>query len=310
VAPLFRRCRGLIALAAACGFSACATAKQPPPTSEPGAPIDLGPAREAVESAREAGAVERAPAAFARAQGHLNEAEALAADPLEPEKREQSAWLGRLAIVEAECAAQIARQAAQQTEQRAQTDQEVERRTTQLRLHEEGQRRLEEQLASLKRELDFAETEVIRTKARLTGIDTKAEASSAIAEGRILLARLDDASKRSSLGQRAQDALGRAEGLLRAENYGAAMFFAQKAQDSALKAQEQRGAPSPDRPAAQSVYTVKAARANLRKGPDVSQGIVARLPRGTTLKASVARGEWIRVEHAGTIGWVHGSLVE
>lgn len=307
--PLFRRCQGLVALVAAVGFSACATAKHAPPPA-PKAPIDLGPARDAVQSAREAGAIERAPEAFARAQGHLNEAEALAADPLEQDKREQSAWLGRLAIVEAECAVLIARHSVQQSDQKVQTSQEAEKRNALIRKHEEDQRRLEEQVASLKRELDFTETEMIRTKARLKGIETKAEVSSAIAEGRILLSRLDDRNMRTTSAQSAVDALRRAEELLREENYGAAIFFAQKAQDLALKAREPRAAAAPERPAAQPSYTVKVASANIRKGPDTAEPVVARAPRGAQLKASATRGDWIRVERDGVNGWVHRSVVE
>jgi hypothetical protein len=310
VVPLFRRCQGLIALAAAVGLSSCATAKHAPaPAPEA---IDLRPARDAVQSAREAGAVERAPDAFARAQGHLNEAEALAADALDQEKREQSAWLGRLAIVEAECAVVIARQSAQQSEQKAETSQEAEKRSNALiRKHEEDQKRLEEQIASLKRELDFTETEVIRTKARLKGIETKAEAAFAIAEARTLLSRLDEKTSRTPSVQRGQEALQRAETLLREdENYGAAIFFAQKAQDAALKAREVRPPGAQERPAAQPVYAVKVASANLRKGPDASETVIARVPRGSQLKASVARGDWIRVEYAGTTGWIHQSVVE
>jgi hypothetical protein len=308
MAPVFGRVERVAALSAALGLSACATGGKSSRVT-PG-PVDLGPARSAVESARDAGADERAPAAFARAQGHLNEAEALAAEPLEPDKRQQSEWLGRLAIVEAECATQIARQTEQQSEQKAQTSQEAERRTAQIRKHEEDQKRLEEQIASLKRELDFTETEVIRTKARLKGIETKAEASSAIAEGRILLSRLDEKTSRSPNVQRGQEALQRAETLLREENYGAAIFFAQKAQDAALKAREVRPPGAQERPAAQPVYAVKVASANLRKGPDASETVIARVPRGSQLKASVARGDWIRVEYAGTTGWIHQSVVE
>jgi uncharacterized protein YraI len=57
-------------------------------------------------------------------------------------------------------------------------------------------------------------------------------------------------------------------------------------------------------------YTVKAATANLRKGPGTSEAIVARVARGARLRASVVRGDWIRVEHAGVTGWIHRSLVE
>ena len=167
-------------------------------------------------------------------------------------------------------------------------------------------------MALLKRELDFTETEVIRTKSRLKGIETKAEASSAIAEGRILLVRMaEERGSRAQDVQRAEQALQRAEALLREENFGAAIFFAQKAQDAALKAREQRPVQSePERPAPSASYTVKAASANLRKGPGTSEAIVARVARGERLRASVMRGDWIRVEHAGATGWIHRSLVE
>jgi hypothetical protein len=298
-----------LTLAAAAG---CATKQAAPPPAAPVPVVDLQPARDALELARSAGADERAPESFGRAQGHLNEAEALAADLASPDKRRQSEWLGRLATVEAQCAAQIALQQEQQTDQRSLSTQEAERRNEKIRKQEDEQRRLEEQVALLKRELDFTETEVIRTKSRLKGIETKAEASSAIAEGRILLVRMtEERGSRAQDVQRAEQALQRAEALLREENFGAAIFFAQKAQDAALKARDQRPVPSePERPAPSASYTVKAATANLRKGPGTSEAIVARVPKGERLRASVMRGDWIRVEHAGATGWIHRSLVE
>jgi hypothetical protein len=301
--------RLIAALTLIAAAAACATSQAPPPKAPP---VDLGPAREALEDARAARAEERAPESFSRAQGHLNEAEALAADDASPDKRRQSEWLGRLATVEAQCAAHIARQQERQTDERSQTTQEAEKRNERIRRHEDEQRRLEEQVALLKRELDFTETEMIRTKARLKGIETKAEASSAIAEGRILLGRMADERGARALGvQRAQEALERAETLLREENFGAAIFFAQKAQDAALKSREPRAAQTgQERPAPSSSYTVTAASANLRKGPGTHEPIVAQLARGDQLKASVMRGDWIRVEHAGAAGWIHRSLVE
>lgn len=299
-----------LTLAASAG---CATKQVAPPAAQP---VDLKPARDALELAREAGADERAPDSFGRAQGHLNEAEALATDVASHDSRRQSEWLGRLATVEAQCAMQIARQHDQQAEQRSlSTQQEVEKRNEKIRRHEDDQRRLEEQLALLKRELDFTETEMIRTKARLKGIETKAEASSAIAEGRILLGRMiEEKGTRSQDVQRAQAALQRAENLLQEENFGAAIFFAQKAQDAAAKARELRSAQyaqnATERPAPNASYTVKASSANLRKGPGTTEAVVARVVKGTRLKASVVRGDWIRVEHAGATGWIHRSLLE
>lgn len=304
-----RRIDTVAALSLVSSLAGCATARpQAPPK-----PANLEPAREALAAAKEAGADERAPEAFKRAQGLLNEAAALAADTASSEKQRQSEWLGRLAIAVSQCATQLARQQVQQSDQRSLTAQEVDKRNAQIRRQEEEHRRLEEQLALLKRELEFTETEVIRTKSRLKGIETKAEASSAIAEGRILLGRLlDEKGGRSQDVQRAQEALLRAEALLREENYGAAIFFAQKAQDAAMKAREARSTATsePERPAPRPSYTVRAASANVRRGPGTSEPIVGKLTKGTLFKASVVRGDWIRVDHAGLSGWVHRSLLE
>jgi hypothetical protein len=287
--------------------AACATKQSAPPAP----PVDLSSAREALDDARAARAEERAPESFSRAQGHLNEAEALAADNASPDQRRQSEWLGRQATVEAQCASRIARQHEQQRDERSQSSQEAERRDETIRKQEDEQRRLEEQVALLKRELEFTETEVIRTKSRLKGIETKAEASSAIAEGRILVGRMADERGRRAPGvQRAEEALDRADDLLRDDNFGAAIFFAQKAQDAALKARERPTPSAQERPAPSASYTVKAASANLRKGPGTDEPIVARLAKGERLRASVIRGDWIRVEHAGAVGWIHRSLVE
>jgi hypothetical protein len=85
--------------------------------------------------------------------------------------------------------------------------------------------------------------EVIRTKARLQGIETKAEASSAIAEARILMTRLD-ARDRATLS-RCQELLDKAEQQINENNFGAAVFFARKAQDIATKAREPVGSSQP-----------------------------------------------------------------
>jgi uncharacterized protein YraI len=120
----------------------------------------------------------------------------------------------------------------------------------------------------------------------------------------------DERGRRAPGVQRAEEALDRADDLLRDDNFGAAIFFAQKAQDAALKARERPTPSAQERPAPSASYTVKAASANLRKGPGTDEPIVARLAKGERLRASVIRGDWIRVEHAGAVGWIHRSLVE
>jgi predicted nucleic acid-binding Zn-ribbon protein len=133
-------------------------------------------------------------------------------------------------------------------ERTARTGPEVERANTRSRKLEDDVKRLEERIALLLHDLEVTETEVIRTKARLKGIETKAEASSAIAEARILMGRLDAKSSAATLSL-CEDSLAKAERQLQQENYGAALFFAMKAQDAATKAQEspdsRRASPSP-----------------------------------------------------------------
>jgi len=71
----------------------------------------------------------------------------------------------------------------------------------------------------------------IRAKARLKGIETKAEASSAVAEARILMLRLKDEKGSAASVARVQEKLDRAEQQLQEGNFGAAIFFAMRAKE-------------------------------------------------------------------------------
>ena len=290
-------------------LGACATAGPAPLRVQ----VDLEPARKAVEEARQAGAPERAQEPFAKAEGHLKEAEGLNAAG--GEKAREADWLGRLAVVEAQLAAAMAHLSGTDARvgERA-AAQETDRLATRLRKANDEQRRLEEKVASLAQALELTEKEVIRTKARLKGNETKAEASSAIAEARILLRRMSDEKGRSAAAlARGNEDLTKAEGQLKDENFGAAVFFAMRAQESALKAQE-TARPSDttetERVAPKKTYMVKTATANIRRGPATSEPIVAKAPKGATLEASAVRGDWIRVSYQGKTGWVSRTVVE
>ena len=235
----------LLALLSPLAFAACASAKV-----RPAPRVDLSGARQAVEGARKAGASVKAPDVFKQAERHLAQAEALAGakDP-GPETSIRAEGLGELAAAEAHCATTLARLAdsAEKAEKPAKAS-EPERTGPRLKKAEEDNRRLEERIALLLHDLEITETEVIRTKARLKGIGTKAEASSAIAEARILMGRLDPRTSAATLS-RCEESLAKAEKQIKEENYGAALFFAIKAQDVATKARESpdpgRSSPSP-----------------------------------------------------------------
>lgn len=302
-----------LGLAAAVG--ACASAGQQRPIV-----VNLSPARAALEDARQAGAPRTQADAYAQAEKHLKDAEGLLATRGNGarDRSLRAEGLANLAAAEARCAAAAARQAAAARAERdkrpALNPADLDRLNARLKRGEEEQRRLEERIALLQRDLELTETEIIRTKARLKGIETRAEASSAIAEARILAGRLD-AKGRAATVALCNENIAKAEQQLSQVNYGAAVFFATKAQDIAKKAQEAseptRVAPADDeRPAPQPSYKVKAKSANIRKGPDVAEEVVAEAPEGSVLEASTVKGDWVKVTYAGVTGWVSRSVVE
>ena len=208
-------------------LAAGCAAKTPPTTGPEATPNDLEAARAAVRDARAAHAEERAPEAYRQALKYLRQAET------------GSGSAAREAAIRAEGSAHLA--AAQARCERAASapprapakGADVERVRAELRQALEENRRLEERVALQQQALELTETELIRSKARLKGIETKAEASSAIAEARILMRRLGASSAVAAL---CQESLAKAEQQLAADNYGAATFFALKAQDIATRA--------------------------------------------------------------------------
>jgi hypothetical protein len=222
---------------------ACASSGPKTAATTPTRRVDLKTARAAVEEARKAGAPQRASETFKQAESHLREAEALAGrgSPVAVDRAQRAEFMGRLATAEARCALNLTRLTTTGPGGRAGRGDAASRRAA-----DEERRRLEERIALLQRELELTEMEVVRTKARLQGIETKAEASSAIAEARILMSRLD-ARDRATVS-RCQELLEKAEQQIGENNFGAAVFFARKAQDIATKAGEPIGGAQPQQP--------------------------------------------------------------
>jgi SH3-like domain-containing protein len=104
-----------------------------------------------------------------------------------------------------------------------------------------------------------------------------------------------------------QQSLSKAEQQLVDENYGAAIFFALKAQDMATRAQDpdaRRSTPAPQQ------VTVRVARANLRQRPEPAAGVVGHVPRGTLLTVKRTQGDWLEVSSGALSGWIARSVVE
>jgi hypothetical protein len=305
----------LAALVLAWPLAACATG---------GVKVDLDPARTAVAEAREAGAPARSPEAFTRAEKHLQEAEALESGRGGPRDRRGAQRAADLALTEAHCATALAR-ALHQTEQTtvkaaaqvAASTAEVDRLTARIKKLEEDQHRFEERIAVLTRDLEVTETELIRTKARLKGNETKAEASAAIAEARILAGRLAEDKTQASVLARSEESLAKAEEQLSEGNFGAALFFASKAQDLVARVKQGAGTDQPTDPSATptpaipslSSYAVRTS-ARIRKGPDLAEAVIGHLPPGAQVMGEAVSGQWVKVTYQGLSGWVHSSLLQ
>jgi uncharacterized protein YraI len=93
------------------------------------------------------------------------------------------------------------------------------------------------------------------------------------------------------------------------------LFFASKAQDLVAR-RSPAGDETPAAPttpasgvAWQSTHLTRTV-ARMRKGPDLSETIVGRLPSGAQVVSEAVSGEWVRVTYRGVSGWVHSSLLQ
>lgn len=279
----------------ALSFGGCASSQK---TTAPN--VDLSEARKAVEEARAAGAEKSAAPSFSLAEKHLKEAETELSQG-NKDSAQRAEWLGRLALEGARCALALSQSSPPPV---GSTDS----RPLQEKLDQAqaNLRRLDQRVGTLQLERDILRREMLRMQARLKGTATMEEASSAIAEARILLRRLPQ--EKSPALSRILDLVGRSEGLLRAEDFGSALSDALQAQDEAFQLLEGRG--QPEEPPLKKAYSVNSNGANLRAGPGTDDPIVETLKKGTAVEALAARGEWIQVRAGALTGWIHRSLLE
>jgi hypothetical protein len=116
-------------------------------------------------------------------------------------------------------------------------------RTERERRTAAAMRRLEERVTLLTRELEVADAEIMRSRAK--GVDTKAEASSAIAEAQILMQRAEAEKASLPITRRCHELLGEAEGHLSGERFGAARWLALKCQGLLEGFRRSPAAPAP-----------------------------------------------------------------
>jgi hypothetical protein len=167
--------------------------------------------------------------------------------------------------------------------------------------------------------LDDAIQEVVRAKAKLASLESKAEAASNMAEAEIALRNL---KVELGAGEKDPDVI-KAKQLLKMsalefkkENYGGALYLTSQAK-SHIKSGQIRMRGREEIPVIQgevlfaeplSLRVLKTS--NIRKAPDLKSKVVKTLKKGTPVIAYSYKGEWVRVHsEKGIYGWIFQTLV-
>jgi hypothetical protein len=207
---------------------------------------------------------------------------------------------------------------------------------------EQKVRRLEQELSSLKlqaieqdaviselrrrsesqqKRLGSAIVDVVRSKAKLRSMESKAEAASTIAEAEIAFKALQ--SRAASFDWVALDEIAIAEHLLEmsaqefdAHNYGGALYLANQTKGRVRTAQDRLSSLANTSPSsgeasfAQPLPLKVLKKSNLRSGPGLDHEIVAELETGTLIVGLSHKGPWIQVKASGELtGWIYKPLV-
>ncbi len=175
----------------------------------------------------------------------------------------------------------------------------------------------EAQVAELQENLDEAVLEVVRSKARLQSVESRAEAASTMAEAEIALRAVRDAA-----GGDAGPELIQAEQLLEmsarefeSQNYGGALYLASQAMSLVSVGRGRFGAGDASRRAGEISFAVplqlEAVRnSNVRDGPGTGFEVAFTVDERTPLVGLAYEGQWVRVrDDRGRGGWIFHSLV-
>ena len=242
------------------------------------------------------------------------------ATPLPPEPQlvqlnERNEGLNRDLKLAADRIDELERQEAELARQRA--EQEIRILQKEAMLNE-----LERRMLAQQRRLDDAITEVVRAKAKLRSIESKAEAASTIAEAEIAVKSMSPRSDSTgdetlaTARAKAVQLLEQSSREFKAQNYGGALYLAIQAKNQVgggnrLPMADDAIAAAADETTFDHPLSLALAKnTNLRQGPALTSSVLTTLKAGTAIVGYSYKGDWIRVAAVpGTAGWVHQSLV-
>jgi len=189
-------------------------------------------------------------------------------------------------------------------------------------LEKEAQfKEMEARQASLHMKLDEAIQEVVRTKARLRSLESRAEAASNMAETEVALKTLKsqkpDVADSPELVQ-AEQLLKMSAQEFRNENYGGALYLAGQAKDQIRLSHTQLPGGGERRvqlmpgevPFALPLDLRVIKTSNVREGPGFDYKVTVTLAPGSLFKAYSYKDQWVRVEGENNLkGWIFQNLV-
>jgi len=180
-------------------------------------------------------------------------------------------------------------------------------------------RQLEQRLALQQSLLDEAIEEIVRTKAQLRGMESKAQAASQLAEAEIALKTLSELAGGREVPEYAQAAELIENGTkeFTEENFGGAIYLAGQAKSlislarAHLDERELMEAGEGEVALSAPLPLEVTANTNVRAGPGLDRTVITTLRRGTPVVGYSYKGEWVRVRlEDGREGWIYQALLK
>ena len=177
--------------------------------------------------------------------------------------------------------------------------------------------RLQSEIDDIKQRLDDAILEIVRSKAKLGSLGSRAEAATALSEAELMLASLrrEKGAPASDLAT-AQKMLELGNQEFRNGNFGGAFYLSSNAKTAlGVAASRQRGTPAASDASAEVRFPTPikfqfGARGNVRESPRGDSRIVRVGEKGVSILGIANRDRWVLVEFEdGTRGWAFIDLL-
>jgi hypothetical protein len=172
------------------------------------------------------------------------------------------------------------------------------------------------QVAELQTNLEEAIQEVVRTKAKLQSVESRAEAASTMAEAEIALKVVREAAAEPGPEVfQAEQLLEMSAREFENENYGGSLYLASQAMSLVNIGQGRLGGDDLPRRAGELLFAIPlrmevARTSNAREGPGLNFKILFTLPTGAQLVGLAYKDQWVRFRGGdGRSGWIFHSLV-